>query len=247
MTATKDTTDEPFNWGSLGEARWRELGEAAGASELQLRFAALRHGGASASKAARLAGYKGDENGIRRAGYDANKSTAVQNLLDLAVIHAPEDANITDREIDAEIARMCRSQDANVSLKAIQLRDNRQAARAEQKIEPERTPDDIIRSLLASVTPVGLPIVWAEYALRNRHWHAIGLCEFVPYLKAHYPSEWSLYRTFLTGRYGQMEETVAKYEKGPVLTIDDILKRCGLNDETAENTPAKAATEEGHV
>ena len=35
-----DTENDGFSWGSIPESRWRELAQAAGASELQLRFAA---------------------------------------------------------------------------------------------------------------------------------------------------------------------------------------------------------------
>jgi hypothetical protein len=70
-----------FDWGSLGEARWRELGESAGASELQIKFAAARFGGATATGAARLAGYSGDKDSLRRAGYAAGRSTAVATFL----------------------------------------------------------------------------------------------------------------------------------------------------------------------
>ena len=71
-----DTT--AFDFGVLGETVWRELQEATGASDLQLRFAVLRFGGATATKAAKLAGYSGDSEAIRRAGYSALRSTAVQ-------------------------------------------------------------------------------------------------------------------------------------------------------------------------
>ena len=105
-------------WHPLGEQRWRELSEGTGASELQLKFAAARFGGASATAAARMAGYSGTADSLRRAGYAAVRSTAVQNLLELAAINAPGDAKIGDREIDAKIAKLVRSADSNVSLKA---------------------------------------------------------------------------------------------------------------------------------
>jgi hypothetical protein len=63
-------TDEDI-WKPLTEQKWRELAEATGASELQLRFSAARFGGASATKAAKLAGYAGDDSALRRAGYSA--------------------------------------------------------------------------------------------------------------------------------------------------------------------------------
>jgi hypothetical protein len=116
-------------WQPLGESRWRELAQSAGASELQLRFAVARFSGATATGAARLAGYSGDKDAMRRAGYAAARSTAVSNLIELASINAPGDAKITDKELDAKIAKMVRSPDSNVSIKAIELHAKREAQR----------------------------------------------------------------------------------------------------------------------
>ena len=122
-------------WHPLGEQRWRELAEGTGASELQLKFAAARFGGATATAAARMAGYSGDGDSLRRAGNAAVRSTAVQNLLELAAINAPGDARISDREIDAKIAKLIRSADSNVSLKAMELHAKRETSR--QSSEPD--------------------------------------------------------------------------------------------------------------
>src|SRR5215472_1694165 len=118
-------------WTPLGEQRWRELAEGTGASELQIRFSAARFGGASATAAARLAGYAGDSVSLRRAGYSAVRSSAVQNLLELASVAAPGEAKISDREIDAKLARLIRSGDPNVILKAAALHAKRETARKE--------------------------------------------------------------------------------------------------------------------
>lgn len=118
-------TTSSLDWGEIGEARWRELGKAAGASELQLRFAVARHAGATLGVAARLAGYSdsdGRKGAHRSAGYSALRSTAVQNLLELSAIEAPDEAAITDIEVAAKIAKLVRSPDPNVALKAIDLR-----------------------------------------------------------------------------------------------------------------------------
>src|SRR5215471_13149646 len=125
-------------WTPLGEQKWRELAEGTGASELQIKFSAARFGGASASRAATLAGYAGDPAALRRAGYTAVRSTAVQNLLELASIAAPASARISDKEIDAKISKMIRSADSNVSLKAMELHAKREQARKEARNdEPE--------------------------------------------------------------------------------------------------------------
>jgi hypothetical protein len=138
----KSTADyPPIEWVSLGEERWRELGQATGCSELQLRFAVLRFGGMSAGAAAKLSGYAGTNKSWRRVGYDAVRSTAVQNLLELAAVNAPEDARISDKEIDARIAKLVRSPDPNVSLKAVEAHAKRQAQRRE--LEASRDRDEV--------------------------------------------------------------------------------------------------------
>src|SRR5262249_17306445 len=125
---TNTAGDTEFSWAPLGEDRWRELSQSAGASENQLRFAVARFCGAAQTGAARLAGYSGDNDSLRRAGYAAARSTAVANLLELAAVNAPVDAKITPKEIDAKLAKLVRSPDAAVSLKAMELHAKREAA-----------------------------------------------------------------------------------------------------------------------
>jgi hypothetical protein len=119
-----------FDWAPFGEPRWRELAEAAGCSELQLKFAVARFGGASAASAARLAGYTGDAAQMRRSGYASVRSTGVQSLLELAAINAPADVKLSDREVDAKLTKLIRSADGNLSLKAIEVRGKRERERA---------------------------------------------------------------------------------------------------------------------
>jgi hypothetical protein len=127
-----------LDWGEIGEVRWRELATAAGASELQLKFAVARHAGATLGVAARLAGYSdsdGRKGAHRSAGYSALRSTAVQNLLELAAIESPDEAAITDIEVDAKIAKLVRSPDPNVALKAIEARNKAQDRRQQNTDE----------------------------------------------------------------------------------------------------------------
>lgn len=132
-------------WQPLSEQRWKELAEGTGASELQIKFAAARFGGATATAAARLAGYSGDKDSLRRAGYSALRSTAVQALLELAAINAPADAKISAKEIDAKLARLIRSGDPNVVLKAAELHQKREALK---KAEHGGADDDDSPELL---------------------------------------------------------------------------------------------------
>jgi hypothetical protein len=122
MTDSTDDFYKPF-----GEAKWRDLAATAGASELQLRFSIARFNGASAAKAAEIAGYSGSRDELRRAGYSAVRSTAVTALLDLAAVDSPYESALTDQEVDRKIAKLVRSGDPNVSMKAAELFDKRRA------------------------------------------------------------------------------------------------------------------------
>jgi hypothetical protein len=145
------TTDTAFDWSPLGEQRWRELGEAAGCTELQLRFGVARFQGASQTAAARMSGYEGTGDAIRRSGYAACRSTGVQNLLELAAINAPESIAITEKEISAKIAKLIRSSDSAVSLKAMELHAKREVAQASVVTEEELSPEDDARAILGSI------------------------------------------------------------------------------------------------
>jgi hypothetical protein len=193
-------TDEDI-WKPLTEQKWRELAEATGASELQLRFSAARFGGASATKAATLAGYAGSGAELRRAGYSAVRSTAVQNLLELASIHAPADARISNKEIDAKISKMIRSADSNVSLKAMEVFAKREAARKEAESNEPKLPAHVAllneargllgcgRGGLLHVAAMHLGII-GDYG-PHLSFAALPLfSELAPNIKAEYPEVW---------------------------------------------------------
>jgi hypothetical protein len=167
MSNSTDPTDTAFDWSPLGEQRWRELGEAAGCSELQLRFGVTRFQGASQTAAARLAGYDGDSVGMRRAGYAACRSTGVQNLLELAAINTPASAAIDGREIDAKIAKLIRSSDSNVSLKAMELHAKREAIRKEAEAaaaeETDLNPEQELALILDLGGIASAPFIFKRY------------------------------------------------------------------------------------
>ena len=193
------TNTEDFPWDNLpgGEGRWKELGEATGASTLQLRFAVLRHGGASASSAARQAGYSGDSESIRRAGYAALRSSAVQNLLELAAVNAPEDARISDKEIDAKIAKLIRSPDSNVSLKAMEMHAKRETAQASVVKEEELSPEDDARGILGSIFGGLLGVAAMQLGIITKYgprlnFKAVPLFkELAPNIKVEFPEVWT--------------------------------------------------------
>jgi hypothetical protein len=222
-------TDEDI-WKPLGEQKWRELAEGTGASELQIRFAAARFGGASATKAAALANYSGDGAALRRAGYAAVRSTAVQNLLELASIAAPASARISDKEIDAKISKMIRSADSNVSLKAMEVFAKREAARKEAESNEPGLPPQLemlneARGLLGCglggllhVAAMHLGII-GNYGPRLSFAALPLFSELAPNIKAEYPEVWRRILNSLDDDCRREAERLALATPGDVATL----------------------------
>jgi hypothetical protein len=138
--------DAEFSWGRLGESWWMAAGAELRASPELVRFAAARHQGASAAAAARLAGITGTAVSIRQSGYRMLRTTTVSNLLALA---AAEDSGtaggITQTEIDGKLAKMIRSPDSAISIRAIEAHGRREAERRQREAAADgeaRSPDE---------------------------------------------------------------------------------------------------------
>jgi hypothetical protein len=131
-------TDTQDFWKPFGEPRWRDFAETAGASELQLKFAVARFNGASAAKAAEIAGYSGDKESLRGAGYSATRSEGVVGIIELAEINAPDERALNEREIDAKVAKLVRSPDPNRVKAGLEIYEKRKA----RQIERGQTPED---------------------------------------------------------------------------------------------------------
>src|SRR5262249_14461102 len=123
---TDEQTDD-FDWGELGEQWWRDTGAQCRATETQIRFACARHAGASATGAARLAGYTDspeDKSAIRQSGYKALRTTAVANMLALAAAEGQASPNgriILDKtERAKKLSELVNSPDPTLSIRAIE-------------------------------------------------------------------------------------------------------------------------------
>jgi hypothetical protein len=131
---------QPFEWGVLTEAWWRENGTACRATETQIRYACSRHLGANKARSATLAGYSGTPEALRSAGVRAEGTKAVEDLLTLAAAaESPGDADTASAaEIDRKLTKLIRSPDGALSLKAIET----YARREEQRRQRGETPED---------------------------------------------------------------------------------------------------------
>jgi hypothetical protein len=230
-------------WAPLGESRWRELADGTGASELQLKFAAARFSGASASAAARIAGYAGDAAALRGAGYAALRSTAVQNLLELAAINAPADAKISDKEIEAKIAKLIRSADSNVSLKAMEQHSKREAARKEAAQE---SPDvDVWAECSAMCTDMPVSGVGAGLAMGvwvNGGGNLINfplIAEAAPIVSKKWPEDWA---RWLEKHSEHSRPFLREMAAGPLLEGDALVAACRAKRDGRGKRVAQKAT-----
>lgn len=223
---------QPFEWGVLTEAWWRENGAACRATETQIKFACARHLGANKAKSATLAGYKGSPEALRSAGVRAEGTTAVEQLLTLAAAaESPGDADTaTAAEIDRKLTKLIRSPDGAISLKAIEAHQRREERRDAGLVRPseEETTEQAARDFMALCRPEMAPLMWAEIVLRGYQWHAPFIRQIVPYLAAHHSDAWRAYRELLVGDVNQMAGDVARLESGPVLSLEEILTAAGV-------------------
>jgi hypothetical protein len=189
--------DAEFSWGALGESWWTASGAELNASPELVRFAASRHQGASAAAAARLAGITGTAVAVRQSGYRMLRTTTVSNLLALA---AAEDAGtaggITPIEIDAKLAKMIRSPDSSISIRAIEAHGKREAARAAARINHSayQSPDETAAGFLEMLPDArGCAIVGLLLTVSHLPWGQLPLPIFgviAPYIKGDFPDVW---------------------------------------------------------
>jgi hypothetical protein len=151
-------SEQGFDWGALGEAWWRENGAACRATETQIKYACSRHQGANKSKSATLAGYRGSPEALRSAGVRAEGSKGVEELMILAAASeggGDADGPATDQEIDRKLTKLIRSPDGAISLKAIEARDKREAARRQHGEALETSWEDDTRAVLGLTNGLG--------------------------------------------------------------------------------------------
>ena len=216
-------------WAPFGEAQGRDFASTVSASELQLRFAVARFNGATAAKAAEIAGYAGSRDELRRAGYSAVRSAAVVAILDLAAVNAPAEAKISDKEIDAKIAKLIRSADPNVSLKAVDARDKRENARKadRQSAADNMTRDEILGQLLSETFGLGFVAILylgaaQEYGPRFNV-NALGLFpQLAPHVCAQYPEIWQRFLGLLDNDCRAEAQAMASASPMP---IEQFIKR----------------------
>ena len=163
-----------------------------------------------------------------QAGYTALRSTAVQNLLELAAINAPQDAKISDKEIDAKISKLIRSPDSTVSLKAMEVHQRREAARKEAQAAGE-TPDyrSAVEECFSTEGIYAAPVVargWADYVLSAPYFEL-----WASFLKKRFPELWDKYRQPLLSRAECFKADTE--ERRRLKLFDELGERAELTDD----------------
>jgi hypothetical protein len=125
MSETDDKAPEQnsgdFDWSPLGEEFWRNAGETAKATPVQVRFACLLHNTMKASAA--LAGYKGTSDQMKQHGSRAAQTVAVKTMLAMAV--GEDGGDKVSEYVDRDEARkilsaLARRGDATTKLRAVE-------------------------------------------------------------------------------------------------------------------------------
>jgi hypothetical protein len=184
--------------------------------------------------ASRLAGYADSgDGGARRAGYAALRSTGVQRLLELAAIESPDEAAISDAEVDAKIARLIRCPDANVSLKAIEARaKHRDRQQSGDDDEPCGFDEAMLRVIQADKEIGPIVIVSMLFGRPNAlPWDSHSLALFAPIARRDYPDLWA--------RACAKQRDLEQLGAAPVRSIDAIVAELSRGVKVAR--PASAA------
>jgi hypothetical protein len=139
----------------LTEDRWRELAQARGANERDLKFCVAIRCGATATGAARAAGVVGKHNAIKQVAFRLRRSDAVIALLTMAAAEAGDTTGgVTERDIEMTIGRLVHARNNPTANKfGVELWERRQQRKEEQAAgQDDRSFEEILVDL-AEVSP----------------------------------------------------------------------------------------------
>jgi hypothetical protein len=231
------TTDD--FWKPFSESQWRDFASTVSASELQLRFSVARFNGATATAAAKIAGYAGSHDELRRAGYSAVRSAAVVALLDLAAVNAPAESKLTDEEVDTRLAKLVRSPDPLIMLKATELYDKRKVRAKEAGQAPEDDDlayDRYCRELLEMQNGASIYMLMYKNLAGNLGWPGnYQLLHDVHFLMQREPFGRQIWDHMCVDCSDQSRQSLAKDLADPSYQLETRLK---IWSEVGKNPPA---------
>jgi hypothetical protein len=250
----RNMNDDKFEWPSVPDRDWWiKTAMAVGGGEKLARFGAALFRGCSATQAARESGYGSTPASLKSEGYRIRKSNRCIQIIALAQAEASGTgvAPIMGREeAKVSISNLARSSDPALRLRAaesmLKLQDEERAQRLsnEDEGDPHTLPERNARTVLSLCPPERVPNLWCEWVLMMHHWHAPFLRDMAPYLNAHHGDHWDGAKTaYLRGEYGQMESDIARLERGEVLPLEDLLRKCGIETHTEKPRGNRSAAE----
>jgi hypothetical protein len=210
-----------FDWSPLGEAWWMEAAATCGATPLQARFGCCRHRGMTQAGAARLAGYGGGPDGVRKAGSQAAKSTAVCNMMALAQAETStgDDGVVGTGEARRILSRLARGSDPNVRIKALDSLQKIEDRQRAERLRDDGPSDHVsaVRAVILSIPCYGPALacgMWADnYGIETFPF----LRECAPLLANKFPEDWARWR----GR--RPDPGIDAMAAGPILSADEIV------------------------
>jgi hypothetical protein len=220
------STDD-FDWSPLGESFWRSAAESCQhkPSELQLRFACLKHSGLNATDSARGAGYQAnDDEGMRQQGSRAAKTTAVCERL--AYAHAEtgkgDDGIVSGKEAKRILSRISRKGNNNERIKALEaLSRLDQVEAAASANQPEESPEQSLAFIIAAVPTQGLGAYLALCSFVAAGGPVCNfpfIAEIAPTIARNYPGGWAKWTA-----KGHMTDFLCKLADAPVLSDDELV------------------------
>jgi hypothetical protein len=219
-----------FDWSPLGDEWWIEAAATCGGTNLQARFACLRHRGMTAAGAAREAGYTGDGDSIRQAGGRAAKSTAVVNMMAMAAAEVAGDDGVVGRdEAKRILSRLARGSDPNVRIKALESLNKIEVdAERARALRSDRSAEDIIREMLALGGPLTVLAIYLQMLKDNNYSPPVTLTalplfgQLAPTLSKSYPDIWI---QLLDQLDGGSRADAERFASGPAIPIEAIVSK----------------------
>jgi hypothetical protein len=145
-------------YGALGKEWWDKAGEEVRATAQQIKFSAARYSGATRSKAAALAGYSGDAQGLRSMGSRVDDSDTVKGLIAMA---AAAEAGTVESQYTVAQARLKvgalvkNSRDPLIVFKGTEVLSRLEKEEATANVQPEETAEENYAALIALIPEEG--------------------------------------------------------------------------------------------
>lgn len=162
MDDQSDQTNQPnqIDWSDdqgLSKSWWFDQGSLCGASTQQIIFSACVHRGMTATASAKRAGYAGNTDTIRQAGFRARHSAAVETLLGMAnaLTGTGVEPVVNPDESKSILSKLARRSDPTTRIRALEALGKIRKDEAEMELRrQEVAPLTDIRAELREIAKI---------------------------------------------------------------------------------------------